>query len=141
MRSLVKNGPQILLLGFFIPLYKYDRNPSSHEAKMSNVNLAFEFLTSSGIKVKNRPAEVVRGDLKAILRILYCIFVKFKGKPNEMEEQEQQWKPKWNHHQTFQSTLYSTLKAFLSVNTIFQWNNLKKEPIEDSDPNFMLISY
>jgi hypothetical protein len=43
------------------------------------VKLVFEFLSDfGGFPSRNRPADLVRGDLKAILRILFGLFVKYK---------------------------------------------------------------
>ncbi len=69
----------IILKGFFVPLYEYDPNPSTPESRLANLDLAFQFLSSAGIKPRNRPADVARGDIKAILRLLYCLFVKYKN--------------------------------------------------------------
>ena len=40
--------------------------------------LAYDFLATMGIPCRNRPQDVVQGDLKAILRILYSLYIKFK---------------------------------------------------------------
>ena len=67
--------------GFFVPFHCYRPNPICQEDKLVNVSLANEFLTSLGLHPRHRAIEVVRGDIKAGLRILYGLFIKFK--PNE----------------------------------------------------------
>ncbi len=62
-----------------MPLHAYDPAPSTPEARLSNLNLAFDFLRSAGIRLKNRPVEVATGDVAAVLRILYYLFVKYEG--------------------------------------------------------------
>ncbi len=77
--------------GFFVPLHLYETSPSSIESRLSNVSLAFEFLTESGIRPRNRPSEVVKGDLKAVLRIIYCLFVKYKAATGEDQAKLNGW--------------------------------------------------
>jgi len=81
------DGVKLLILigalqGFFIPFYEYKQNPESKEDMIENVNLAFRFIQEDGLPPPlNRPGEVVRGDLKAIIRIIYSLFVKYKQPP------------------------------------------------------------
>ncbi len=35
------------------------------------------------MRPRDRPSDVARGDLKAVLRILYCLFVKDKGEQGQ----------------------------------------------------------
>ena len=78
------SGVNLLLLigqleGYFIPLYEYHYQPTRPEECLANVTLAFDYLMNmGGIQLRNPPQEVVRGDLKAIMRILYGLLVKFK---------------------------------------------------------------
>ena len=41
--------------------------------------MAGEFLSSLGLRPRHRAIEIVRGDIKAVLRVLYALFVKFNG--------------------------------------------------------------
>ena len=63
--------------GFFVPLYEYFQSPKNYDEKLHNVNLAYEFLDDFNIPRKNQPTEIVSGDLRAILRIVYCLFLDF----------------------------------------------------------------
>ena len=53
-----------LLEDFFVPLHYYQLSPKTEEDKIRNVKFAFELLADSGIRAKNRPSDIVRGDLK-----------------------------------------------------------------------------
>lgn len=66
-----------LVQGFFVPLFEYFQAPKSEDEKLHNVNLAFEFLDEMGITRRNQPADIVRGDLRATMRIIYCLFIKY----------------------------------------------------------------
>ena len=70
-----------LLKGFFVPLYEYFPRPGKYEEKIHNVNLAFRFLDELEVPRRNQPSDVVRGDLKAIMRIIYALFVLFPPQP------------------------------------------------------------
>ena len=70
---------QISILGFYVPLYEYFKKPETEEEKIHNVTLAYEFLEEMEIPTRNQPSEIVNGDSKAILRIVYCLFVKYHG--------------------------------------------------------------
>ncbi len=60
-----------------MPLYEYFPKPEKYEDKLHNVSLAFRFLDEMEVPRRNQPADVVRGDLKAIMRIIYALFVLF----------------------------------------------------------------
>ena len=67
------------LANFFVPLSRYNLNPQTVEEKLNNVVFAFKLLESLGIKnPKWNAVDVIRKDLKAILRILYDIIEAFK---------------------------------------------------------------
>ncbi|CAD5218964.1 unnamed protein product [Bursaphelenchus okinawaensis] len=68
-----------LLEGYFVPLYKFSLQVTSHEEKLKNVNFAFFLMEDSGIqKPKTRPHDIVNGDLKSTLRVLHALFTKYK---------------------------------------------------------------
>lgn len=48
--------------------------------KLHNVNVAFQLLEEAGINIRSRvrAEDVVNGDLKAVLRVLYAIFSRYK---------------------------------------------------------------
>ncbi|KAF6028107.1 PARVA [Bugula neritina] len=69
-----------LLEGFFIPLYSYHITPVTEEQKIHNVALAFELMDNAGLpKPKARAEDIVRGDLKSTLRVLYNLFTRYKN--------------------------------------------------------------
>ena len=68
------------LTGFFVPLYEYFPSPKNYDEKLHNVQLVYEYLDEIKIPKKNQPSEIVSGDLRAILRIVYCLFVDFHEK-------------------------------------------------------------
>lgn len=68
-----------LLEGFFVPLYQFYITPSSKEQKLHNVALAIDLMRDSGMKFYAKPEDVVQKDLKSTLRILYCLFQKYKN--------------------------------------------------------------
>ena len=68
-----------LVQGFFVPLYEYFQRPTSFEEKLHNVNLALDFIDELDVKRRNQPSEIVRGDLKATMRIIYILFVKYSN--------------------------------------------------------------
>ena len=75
------NGVNLILLiglvqGFFVPLYEYFSTPQTFEEKLHNVNLALHFMDELDVKRRNQPSEIIRGDLKATMRIIYILFVK-----------------------------------------------------------------
>ncbi|XP_040295094.1 gamma-parvin [Bufo bufo] len=82
--SQLADGVILLLLigqleGYFINLSTFFLTPESHNDKLHNVSLALDLLTESGI-LQNpvEPIEIVNGDLKPTLRVLYSLFLKHK---------------------------------------------------------------
>lgn len=75
------------MLGFFVPLYSYDPQPETQESKLKNVGTAFALLKDVGIRFKDKPTDVAAGDVKATLRILYCLFVLYNKKEAEDKEE------------------------------------------------------
>jgi len=76
----------IMLIGslgnFFVPLYNYNMSPTNTEMKVQNVICAFKLMDTLEIKRRNwNPAEVVRQDLKTILRVIYTLFTSYKNAP------------------------------------------------------------
>ncbi|XP_044137022.1 gamma-parvin [Bufo gargarizans] len=78
------DGVILLLLigqleGYFINLSTFFLTPESHNDKLHNVSLALDLLTEGGI-LQNpvEPIEIVNGDLKPTLRVLYSLFLKHK---------------------------------------------------------------
>lgn len=59
-----------------MPLYEYFQTPNTYEEKLHNAKLAFDFLDEMNVPRRNQPSQIVRGDLKATMRIIYCLFVK-----------------------------------------------------------------
>jgi hypothetical protein len=75
--------------GFYVPLYEYHPKPGSPDESLANVKLAFDFLADlGGLPSRNRPADIVRGDLKAVLRIIFTLFVRHKQQQQEQQQQE-----------------------------------------------------
>ncbi|CAB4061704.1 PARV [Lepeophtheirus salmonis] len=68
-----------LLEGYFIPLHEYSLTPKTFEEKVKNVTLAFDLMQDDGLpRPKARPEDIVNGDLKSTLRVLYNLFTKYK---------------------------------------------------------------
>ena len=69
-----------ILEGYFIPLYEFYLTPKSFDEKVHNVSFAFGLMEDAGLpKMKPRPEDIVNGDLKSILRIVYSLFLRYKG--------------------------------------------------------------
>ncbi|XP_023335133.1 alpha-parvin [Eurytemora carolleeae] len=67
------------LQGFFIPLYEFHQKPATKDEMIENVELAYRLIKEGGLPTPmNRPGEVVQADLKAIFRIIYSLFLKYK---------------------------------------------------------------
>lgn len=68
-----------LLEGYFVPLFELNLTPQLFEDKVNNVSLAFELMLDAGLpRPKARPEDIVNGDLKSTLRVLYNLFTKYK---------------------------------------------------------------
>ncbi|VDN59033.1 unnamed protein product [Dracunculus medinensis] len=68
-----------LLEGYFVPLYSYFLQVTSHEQKIHNVSLAYQLMNEAGVqKPRARVKDIVNGDLKSTLRILHSLFTKYK---------------------------------------------------------------
>ncbi len=71
-------------LGFFIPLYYYYTNPRNDKERLSNINLALEYLDDAGFDLKNkrnaRPTDVLRGDQKTLWRIFLTLYTRYADK-------------------------------------------------------------
>ena len=69
-----------ILEGYFIPLYEFHLTPESFDEKVHNVSFAFQLMEDAGMpKMKPRPEDIVNGDLKSILRVIYSLFLRYKG--------------------------------------------------------------
>ncbi|XP_069619450.1 gamma-parvin isoform X3 [Ranitomeya imitator] len=78
-------GGVILLLligqleGYFINLSAFFLTPTTQEDKLHNVSLALDLLVDGGtLENPVDPTEIVNGDLKPTLRVLYSLFLKHK---------------------------------------------------------------
>ncbi|CAN2387203.1 Gamma-parvin [Pristimantis euphronides] len=73
----------LLLIGqlesYFVNLSTFFLTPTSQEEKLHNVSLALDFLLDEGI-LQNPvdPTEIVNGDIKPTLRVLYSLFLRHK---------------------------------------------------------------
>ncbi|XP_044535533.1 gamma-parvin isoform X2 [Gracilinanus agilis] len=73
------------LEGYFLNLKDFFLNPSSPAEMLHNVNLAMDLLKEADLlSYPANPQDIVNGDPKAILRVLYSLFSKYKAK--EMAE-------------------------------------------------------
>jgi len=69
-----------LLEGYFVPLHLYSMTPQSEDEKVTNVKLAMELIQDAGLqKPRVKPVDIVNGDLKSTLRVLYTLFTKYKN--------------------------------------------------------------
>lgn len=65
-------------------MYDYDYRPESEESRLSNLNLAFRYIAELGdVEHSTRPMELLKGDLKSVLRILFALFKKYKKRKEE----------------------------------------------------------
>jgi parvin len=68
-----------ILENYYIPFYIYYPSPDTEEQKVHNVLRAFQLMEDADISTKRvKPEDVVKGDLKSILRVLYLLFSKYK---------------------------------------------------------------
>ncbi|KAM3674516.1 gamma-parvin isoform 2-T2 [Ammospiza maritima maritima] len=80
------DGVVLLLLigqleGYFLNLRNFFLTPASPMEMLHNVNLALELLAEGGLL--NFPVnseDIVNGDTKAIMRVLYCLYSKYRTK-------------------------------------------------------------
>lgn len=69
-----------VLEGYFVPFCYYHPTPSSTAQKMENVQHAMKLMKEAGLKkTKARAKEVVEKDVKAVMRVLYNVFRKYKN--------------------------------------------------------------
>jgi len=69
-----------LLEGYFVPLHLFQMTPQTFEHKVQNVQLAMELVQDADLqKPRVKAADIVNGDLKSTLRVLYTLFTKYKN--------------------------------------------------------------
>lgn len=69
-----------LLEGYFVPLYLFHMTPQTFDNKVHNVEFALQLVEDAGLaKPKSKAEDIVNGDLKATLRVLYTLFTKYKN--------------------------------------------------------------
>jgi len=69
-----------LLEGYFVPLHLFSMTPQNDDEKVTNVKLAMELVQDAGLqKPRIKPVDIVKGDLKSTLRVLYTLFTKYKN--------------------------------------------------------------
>ncbi|XP_057312668.1 alpha-parvin-like [Hydractinia symbiolongicarpus] len=69
-----------LLEGYFVPLHLFYMTPQSFDHKVHNVQFAMELVQDAGLqKPRIKPSDIVNGDLKSTLRVLYTLFTKYKN--------------------------------------------------------------
>ncbi|XP_064276640.1 gamma-parvin isoform X2 [Passer domesticus] len=86
IESQFSDGVILLLLigqleGYFLNLRNFFLTPASTMEMLHNVNLALELLAEGGLL--NFPVnseDIVNGDTKAIMRVLYCLYSKYRTK-------------------------------------------------------------
>ncbi|XP_076200134.1 gamma-parvin isoform X2 [Aptenodytes patagonicus] len=80
------DGVILLLLigqleGYFLNLRDFFLTPASTMEMLHNVNLALDLLTDGGLlNFSVNSEDIVNGDMKTIMRILYCLYSKYKAK-------------------------------------------------------------
>lgn len=68
-----------LLEGYFVPLYSFHLQVSTHEQKIHNVTFAYQLMSEAGVqRPRARVQDIANGDLKSTLRILHSLFTKYK---------------------------------------------------------------
>ena len=67
-------------LGFFLPLYCYNQNASTEEEMAANWRVCGDQsdLMNNDTESLGGPADLARGDVKATLRILYSVMIKYE---------------------------------------------------------------
>ncbi|OXB61761.1 hypothetical protein ASZ78_002326, partial [Callipepla squamata] len=86
MESQFADGVILLLLigqleGYFLNLRDFFLTPASTTEMLHNVNLALDLLTDGGLLNFSVDSEdIVKGDLKTTMRVLYCLYSKYKAK-------------------------------------------------------------
>ncbi|XP_041906946.1 gamma-parvin isoform X2 [Corvus kubaryi] len=86
IESQFSDGVILLLLtgqleGYFLNLRSFFLTPASTTEMLHNVNLALDLLAEGGLL--NFPVnseDIVNGDTKAIMRVLYCLYSKYRTK-------------------------------------------------------------
>jgi len=69
-----------ILEGYFVPLHQFHMTPQSFDQKVHNVEFAMELTQDAGLpKPRVKAADIVNGDLKSTLRVLYALFTKYKN--------------------------------------------------------------
>uniref|UniRef100_A0A8C9N215 Parvin gamma n=1 Tax=Serinus canaria TaxID=9135 RepID=A0A8C9N215_SERCA len=78
------DGVILLLLigqleGYFLNLRNFFLTPASTMEMLHNVNLALELLAEGGLlNFSVNSEDIVNGDMKAIMRVLYCLYSKYR---------------------------------------------------------------
>ena len=68
-----------ILGNYYIPEYSYHSNPKSYEEKVDNIRLLFDLMEDVKLAVPVcKPEDIVNGDLKSTLRVVYNLFTKYK---------------------------------------------------------------
>jgi len=69
-----------LLEGYYVPLHLFSMTPNSFDQKVHNVEFALQLVEDAGLpKPRSKPEDIVNGDLKSMLRVLYSLFTKYKN--------------------------------------------------------------
>ncbi|XP_052646132.1 gamma-parvin [Harpia harpyja] len=86
IESQFADGVILLLLigqleGYFLNLRDFFLTPASTTEMLHNVNLALDLLADGGLlNFSVNSEDIVNGDMKTIMRILYCLYSKYKTK-------------------------------------------------------------
>lgn len=86
IKSQFSDGVILLLLigqleGYFLNLRNFFLTPASTMEMLHNVNLALELLAEGGLlNFSVNSEDIVNGDTKAIMRVLYCLYSKYRTK-------------------------------------------------------------
>ena len=63
-----------------MPLHEFHLEPDRNEERLENVTLAFRLLEEAGLpRPRYRPQDIVHKDIKATLRLVYSLFIKYKN--------------------------------------------------------------
>ncbi|KAM6320810.1 gamma-parvin [Aegotheles albertisi] len=86
IESQFADGVILLLLighleGYFLNLRNFFLTPASTMEMLHNVNLALDLLTDGGLlNFSVNSEDIVNGDVKTTMRVLYCLYSKYKTK-------------------------------------------------------------
>ncbi|CAG5112813.1 Oidioi.mRNA.OKI2018_I69.chr2.g6987.t1.cds [Oikopleura dioica] len=77
-----RDGINLIMLigqldGYFVSQHSYNIPADTDDKRLQNVELALDLVVEAGCSTKVRARDIVSGDVKSIMRVIYSIFQKF----------------------------------------------------------------